>query len=256
LQLCAVAKAKRWSITEIIERVSIYGEDLPMIKQMREDANSELQALLKQTYQSEIKLEFLNSKAEKLDGDLGSKQIECEKVDKERRKLVGQALRLRGFVSEFKNNNRTYRRIEQFVEDTVDQIFRKEDNMELLEFALISVLKSLPGSDQYKYRYLLHKLDLVEVSGSFDTSITSMSTSNNTIPRIESNTLVVRNNNSISYSKAPNQHLHSYLTGKNDHCPACYEHEILAMFKMYFEMLKKQMANEVMTTISKENLLK
>jgi hypothetical protein len=254
LHLCAVAKSNRRSINEIIECVSIYGEDLPMIKQLREDANSELQALLRQTYQSEIGLDFLNSKLEKLDKDFGSKQIECEKVDKEKRKLVGQALRLRGFVSEFKNNNRTYRRIEQFVEDTVDQILRKEDNMKLLEFALISVLKSLPGSDQYKYRYLLHKLDLVEVSGSFDTSITSVATTANTIPRIESNTIVVRNNNSISYSKAPNQHHHSYLTSKNDHCPACFEREILAMSKMYFEMLRKQMTDEIMTTISKENL--
>jgi hypothetical protein len=132
------------SINQVIECVSIYGEDLPMIKQMREDANSELQVLLKQTYQSEIKLEFLNSRAEKLDGDLGSKQIECEKVDKERRKLVGEALRLRGFISEFKNNNTTYIRIEQFVEDAVDRILREGDNMKLLEFALISVLKSLP----------------------------------------------------------------------------------------------------------------
>jgi hypothetical protein len=197
----------------------------------------------------------LNSKLEKLDKDLGSKQIECEKVDKERRKLVGQALRLRGFVSEFKNINKTYIKVEQFVEENVDRIFREEENMKLLEFALISVLKSLPGNDQYKYRYLLHKLDLVEVSGSFDTT-TRMSTTTNTIPRIESNTRIVRNNNSISFSdKTLNQYHHSCRNSKNDHCPACYEHEILAMSKMYFETLRKLVTDEIMTTISKEDLV-
>ena len=40
------------SISQIIECVSIYGEDLPMIKQMREDANNGL-ALQRQEYQSE-----------------------------------------------------------------------------------------------------------------------------------------------------------------------------------------------------------
>jgi hypothetical protein len=40
-----------------------------------------------------------------------SKQTECEEVDKGRRKLVGEALRLRGFISEFKNNNAAYRKI-------------------------------------------------------------------------------------------------------------------------------------------------
>ena len=77
-------------------------------------------------------------------------------------------------------SNRTYIKIEQFVEETVDRILRREDNMKLLEFALISVLKSLPGGDQYKYRYLLHKLDLVEISGSFDN--TTIMPNINTLP--------------------------------------------------------------------------
>jgi hypothetical protein len=113
-----------------------------------------------------------------------------------------------------------------------------------LEFALISVLKSLPRSDQYRYRYLLHKLDLVEVSGSVDTastaSMSTATTNTNTIPRIDSDTINVRNNNS---QNTHNQYHHSYLTSKNDHCPACYEKEILAMAKKYFENLKQQITN-------------
>lgn len=135
------------------------------------------------------------------------------------------------------------------MEDTVNQILMDPDNMRLLEFALISVLKSLPGKDQYKYRYLLHKHDLVEVSGSFDTT-TSMTTTGMS-PQIESNTMIMRNNNPHS---AANHYQHSYLTKKSDHCPACYEKEILVMSKMYFEMLRKQMTDEIMTTISKENI--
>ena len=157
-----------------------------------------------------------------------SKQIACEKADKTRREILGQTLRLRGIISEFKNNNRTYRKIEELVEDTVDRILREGDNMKLLEFALISILKLLPRSDQYKCRYLLHKLDLVEVSGSSDTTTSMTTITTNTIPRIESNPIVVRNNNSNPYSnKAPNQYHHSYLNSKNDHSPSCYDMKYL-----------------------------
>ncbi|MGH9974949.1 MAG: hypothetical protein ACRD8Z_03815, partial [Nitrososphaeraceae archaeon] len=109
-------------------------------------------------------------------------------------------------------------------------------------------LKSLPRSDQYKYRYLLHKLDLVEVSESVDTASMSTATAN-TIPRIDSETIVVRNNDS---QNTHNQYHHSYLTSKNDHCPACYEKEILTMAKKYFENLKQQITDEVMSALIKE----
>jgi hypothetical protein len=248
LQLCAVAKSKKMSISQVIECVSIYNEDLPMIKQLRDDANNNLEALQKQEYQCENRIEYLNHQTEKLADDVKPKQAECKKLDKIRMEIIGQTLRLRRFISEFKDNNATYIKVEQFVEDAVDRILREGDNMKLLEFALISVLKSLPGNDQYKYRYLLHKLDLVEVSGSFDTT-NSMSTINNKIPRIDSDTIVVRNNNS---QNTHNQYQHSYLTSKNDHCPACYEKEILAMAKKYFENLKQQITDEVMSALIKE----
>jgi hypothetical protein len=249
LRLYAIAKTKKMTINQIIECVSIYGEDLPMIKQLREDASHGLEARLQQEYECEIRVDYLNHLIEKLIDDVKSKQIECAQADESRRKILELTLRLRGVLSEFKNNNRTYRKIEEFVEDTVDRILREENNMKLLEFALISVLRSLPRSDQYKYRYLLHRLDLVDVSESF--AATNNIATINAIPRIDSNTTVVRNNNS---QNAHHRYHHSYLTSKNDHCPACYEKEILAMSKTYFEMLKKQMKDEIMTTISNKNL--
>jgi hypothetical protein len=251
LQLCAVARSKKMSISQVIECVSIYGEDLPMIKQLREDANNDLEAVQKLVFQCENRVEYLNHQTEILAEDVKTKQTECKKLDKIRMEIIGQTLRLRGFISEFKDNNLTYIKIEKFVEDTVDRILREEANMKLLEFALISVLRTLPRSDQYKYRYLLHKLDLVEVSGSFDTTTTTSisSVSTDTIPRIDSGTIVVRNNNS---QNTHNQYHHSYLTSKNDHCPACYEKEILAMAKKYFENLKQQITDEVMSALIKE----
>ncbi len=250
LRLGAVARSKNMSISQVIECISVYDEDLPMIKQLREDANDDLETVQKQVFQCVNQVEYLNHQTEKLAEDVKSKQSECKKLDKIRMEIIGQTLRLRGFISKFRDNNLTYIKIEKFVEDTVDRILREGANMKLLEFALISVLRTLPRSDQYKYRYLLRKLDLVEVSGSFDTT-NSMSTINNRIPRIDSDTIVVRNNNS---QNTRNQYHHCYLTSKNDHCPACYEKEILAMSKMYFEMLRKLMTDEIMTIISKKNL--
>jgi hypothetical protein len=252
-QLCAVVISKKMSINQVIECVSIYNEDLPMLKQLREDANNGLEPVLQQEYKCEIRVDYLNHLIEKLADDVKSKQMACEKADRTRREILGLTLRLRGIISEFKNNNRTYRKIEEFVEDTVDRILREGDNMKLLEFALISVLKSLPQKDQYKYRYLLHRLDLVEVTRSFDTS-TSMQTTN-TFSQIDSDPIVVRNSNPMPYSQnAANHYHHTYMTKQSDHCPACYVKEILATSKMYFESLRKLITDEIMTTISKEDL--
>jgi hypothetical protein len=248
LHLCAIARTKKMSISQVIECVSVYDQDLPMIKKLREDANNDLEDAQKLVFQCENRVEYLNHQTEKLADDVKSKQTECKKLDKIRMEIIGQTLRLRGFISEFRDNNLTYIKIEKFVEDTVDRILREGANMKLLEFALISVLKSLSRSDQYKYRYLLHKLDLVEVSGSVDTASMSTATTN-TIPRIDSDTIIVRNNNS---QNTHNQYHHSYLTSKNDHCPACYEKEILAMAKKYFENLKQQITDEVMSALIKE----
>jgi hypothetical protein len=212
LQLCAVVRSKKMNISQVIECVSIYDEDLPMIKQLREDANNDLEVVQNQVFQCEKRVEYLDYQTEKLAEDVKFKQTECKKLDKIRMEIIGQTLRLRGFISEFRDNNLTYIKIEKFVEDTVDRILKEEANMKLLEFALISVLRTLPRSDQYRYRYLLHKLDLVEVSGSFDTT-DSMSTINNKIPRIDSDTIIVRNNNS---QNTHNQYQHSYLTSKDD----------------------------------------
>jgi hypothetical protein len=251
LRLCAVARSKNMSISQVIECVSVYGEELPMIKQLREDANNDLEDIQKLVFQCENRVEYLNHQAEKLADSVKSKETECERLDKIRMKIIGQTLRLRHFESEFKDNNKTYRIMGQFVNEYIDRILRREDNMKLLEFALISVLRSLPKSDQYRYRYLLHKLDLVEVSGSFDTTTTTSvsTTGNNTIPRINSDTIVVRNYNS---QIAHNKYHHSYLTSKNDHCPACYEKEILAMANKYFENLKQLITDEVMLALIKE----
>ncbi|MGH9912621.1 MAG: hypothetical protein ACRD4W_09275, partial [Nitrososphaeraceae archaeon] len=117
LRLCAIAKTKKMSINQVIECVSIYDEDLPMIKQLREDANNDLEAVQNQVLQCENRVEYLDHQTEKQAEDVKSKQTECKKLDKIRMEIIGQTLRLRGFISEFRDNNLTYIKIEKFVED-------------------------------------------------------------------------------------------------------------------------------------------
>lgn len=164
LQLSAVARSKKMSISQVIECVSIYGEDLPMIKQLREDANNDLEAVQKLVFQCENRVEYLNHQTEILAEDVKTKQTECKKLDKIRMEIIGQTLRLRGFISEFRDNNLTYIKIEKFVEDRVDRILREGANMKLLEFALISVLRTLPRSDQYKYPFSMARDNILPVS--------------------------------------------------------------------------------------------
>jgi hypothetical protein len=94
LWLCAVARSKKMSISQVIECISVYGEDLPMIKQLREDANNDLENVQKLVFQGEIRVEYLNHQTEKLAEDVKSKQTECERLDKIRMKIIGQTLRL------------------------------------------------------------------------------------------------------------------------------------------------------------------
>jgi len=242
LRLYAIAKSKKMSINQVIECVSIYDEDLPMIKQLREDANNDLEAAQKQVFQCENRIGYMNHLSDKLVDDVEFKQAECERLDKIRMEIIGQILRLRHFESEFKDNNKTYRIMGQFVNEYIDKILRREDNMKLLELSLIAVLRTL-GNDQ-RYRYLLHKLNLVEVPGSFDTN-TTISTS----PRIKSNILVMKNKNP---QNAADHYHHSNLTKKDDNCPACLESSILDMSNRYFKILKQLIVDEIMSALIEE----
>jgi hypothetical protein len=252
LRLNMMTRTKGISIDQIIEYVSIYGEDLPLVKKMYVDTNNELQAALSRKYQSEKECEFLDFKISKLVEVLRSKQTECENIERERRKLLRLKMQLASFISEFKNKNVTYREIGQLVEDKVDSLLKK--NTKLLRLSLISLLRSLGKDEVYKYRYLLHELNLVEIPGSIEDNITSysnyISASTNPFSQFESNVMIARN--STSDMNGLDRYHHSNISKRGDHCPACYESYILAMSNRYFENLKKQIANEVLSAIIKE----
>jgi hypothetical protein len=248
LRLCAIVKTKKMSINQVIECVSIYDEDLPMIKQLREDANNDLEAVQNQVFQCEHRVEYMNHLTDKLADDVKSKQTECERLDKIRMEIIGQTLRLRRFISGFKNHNITYEKIEQFVEDKVDSILR--DNMQLLRLGLISLLRSLGKDEAYKYRYLLHELNLIEIPGSVDDiSIDDMSITHS-IARSSSNAIVVRNNPKTMGSV--DRYQHSNRQSKTDHCPACFQSSILTMSNEYFENLKQLITDDVMSALLEE----
>jgi hypothetical protein len=81
VQLCAVAKSKKMSTNQIIECVSIYG-DLPLLKQLGEDASHESEAAQKQVFKCENRVEYLNHLNDKLAHDVKSKQTECERLER------------------------------------------------------------------------------------------------------------------------------------------------------------------------------
>jgi hypothetical protein len=82
------------SINQIIECVSIYAEDLPMLKQLREDANNDLEAVQELVYQGENRVEYQNHQTEKLAEDVKSKQTDCKELDKIRMEIIGQTTNL------------------------------------------------------------------------------------------------------------------------------------------------------------------
>lgn len=244
LRLVLIAKTKGMKINDIIECVSIYRENLPIVKKMHEDANNGLQTVLNRKYQSEKECEFLDFKINKLVEVLRSKQAECENIERERRKLLRLRMQLTSFISEVRNKNITYREIEQLVEEKVDSILR--NNMQLLKLSLISLLRSLGKDELYKYKYLLHEMNLVEIPGSIDDDLDTSSPFLRSMP----NTTVVKNYATTTHSQnSTDRYYHSYKQKRDDHCPACYESYILAVSNRYFENLKKQMTKEVMSAI-------
>jgi hypothetical protein len=242
------SKDEKMSINQIIECVSIYDEDLPMIKQLREDANNDLEAVQNRVFQGEYRVEYMNHLTDKLADNVESKQTECERLDKIRMEIIVQTLRLRRFISEFKSNNITYEKIEQIVEDKVNSILK--DDMQLLRLCLISLLKSLGKDEAYKYRYLLNELNLVEIPVLVDDiSINDMSITN---PRVRSGSKAIIVRNSPKTKGSVERYQHSNRQSKEDHCPACFQYSILTLSNKYFENLKQLITDEVMSTLIEE----
>ena len=134
------------------------------------------------------------------------------------------------------------------MEDKIDSILR--DNMQLLKLCLISLLRSLGKDEAYKYRYLLHELNLVEIPGSADDIVINGVSITNPFLRTGSNPIVVRNS-STARGNTDRYH-HTNMQKKDDHCPACFQSNILAISNEYFENLKQLVTDEVMTALIEE----
>jgi hypothetical protein len=52
MNVCLIAKTSGMGINQVIECLSIYGNDLPMVEQLYEDVNNRSDALMQQEYQS------------------------------------------------------------------------------------------------------------------------------------------------------------------------------------------------------------
>ncbi|HZD36362.1 MAG TPA: hypothetical protein VE130_14260 [Nitrososphaeraceae archaeon] len=156
LQLHRSCKAQQISNEQIIQFLTIYGNDLPMIKRQYDDVDCRLQALLSQTYRNEKEFEDINIRISMSLNLLQPIQAKCEKAERERNSLAIQKLRLLNFISEFKNNNSMFTKIERFIQEKVNVILR--NNMKLLELSLMSALKAFKD-DPNTYTYLFQKSD-------------------------------------------------------------------------------------------------
>lgn len=141
LRLHQSCKVQQISNEEVMEYLTIYGNDLPMVKREYDNVDTRLRILLSQKARTENDLQGLHTTIGFSSDILKSIQTDCETAERERNGLAIQKLRLLNFISEFKRDNVMCMRIELIVQEKVNMILR--DNVKLLELSLISALKAL-----------------------------------------------------------------------------------------------------------------
>jgi len=138
-----------------------------------------LQDLLSQKYRTEGELQDLNASIGFSLNMLRSIQTQRAEAEKERNELLKHKVRLHIFVSQFKNNNYVYVRLERFVQEKLNAILK--NNIKLLELSLASALTTFKD-DPNVYRHLYQKSELT--STQFQKSDSSKSPSTEGISRV------------------------------------------------------------------------
>ena len=119
LQLHRSCELQQISNDQVISYLTTFGNYLPAIQIQYQRLQNETYDLLSKKHQLETELYELNTIIGSSFNMLKSIQIKCEEAERERNSLAIQKLRLLRFVSEFKNNNSMFMKIERFIEEKV-----------------------------------------------------------------------------------------------------------------------------------------
>jgi hypothetical protein len=240
LQLHKSCTAQQISNDQVISYLTTFGNYLPAVQIQYQKFQNETYQLLSKKHQLETDLYGLNTTIGSSFDMLKSLQIRCEKVERERNSLAIQKLRLLRFVSESKNNNSMFMKIERFVEEKVNMILI--NNMKLLELSLISALKAFKD-DPNAYRYLFQKSDFAATAE----LISRIPTTNSLAQFHKSNSSLVRvNKNPITYSHShDNLQYHTQKQRPGDYCYACYSCDSERISRKYFDNLGKEMISDI-----------
>ncbi|MGA7368114.1 MAG: hypothetical protein WBX01_03225 [Nitrososphaeraceae archaeon] len=206
LHLHRSCDAQQISNEQVIRYITIYGNDLSLVKRQYDEVGVGLQGLLSQRHRTEKELENLNASVGYSFDMLKSIQAQCAEAEKTRNELFRQKVRLHVFVSQFKNNKGMCLKLGRFVQEKVNMILG--NNMKLLELSLISALKSFKD-DPNTCRYLLQKSELTAPSE----LIASMPNSSVLIPA---------NNNPVSYSYNHGPKYHTQKQKPYQDLAACF----------------------------------
>jgi hypothetical protein len=228
LQLYQSCKVQQISTEQVMEYLTIYGNDLSLVKRQYNEIDIRFQILLSQKTQTENELRDLHTAIGFSSDKLKSIQAQCAEAEKERSNLLKQKVALHIFISQFRNNNDAYVRLERFVQEKVNTLLR--NNMKLLELSLVSALRTF-RNDPNMYRYLLQKSEL---------TAKQLQKSNTTL-------LVPANNTSVSYSYFHGLQYHTQKQKPDDFCYSCYDasYDAEGISREYFEDLGKEITREI-----------
>jgi hypothetical protein len=116
-------KVQQISTEQVMEYLTIYYNDLSMVKREYDAVDTRLRIMLSQIAQTEKELQDLHTAIGFSSDMLKAIQTDCEIAKKERNNLAIQKLSLLRFISDFKdkNKNDVYMKLEQFVQDGVEE---------------------------------------------------------------------------------------------------------------------------------------
>ena len=155
LKLHRLAKASGMNTDSVVNLLNIANNDLPALEDRYKKLQRNVNDLESKELDAIINLVELKSQIQNANQRLDSYHLSCQKEVKMSLELHRRNMELNSLLTQYKNNNEEYIKIQFVAKQTVRSAL--SNNRQLLKFALLSIIESL-RSDPIKFNSLTHQM--------------------------------------------------------------------------------------------------
>ena len=143
------------SAEHVVNLLNIVNNDLPALEDKYKKLQRNVNDLESKELDAIINLVELKSQIQNANQRLDYYHLSCQKEVKMTLELHRRNMELNSLLTQFKNNNEEYIKVQFVAKQTVRSAL--SDNRQLLKFALLSIIESL-RSDPIKFNSLTHQM--------------------------------------------------------------------------------------------------